>query len=411
MLDEFIPFPINRMRRSAAGGGGRAPVIGRDGKAPVLTFDEHGYGGSTGCNSFGGQGFAHEGRFYGGFAMSTDMACGDPVDGQERGVQRVLGRGPRIEWLGPDRAVLAAPGQRLELARTGPLTPSRLVGTPTPLVGTALSFGAIDGKPIGMPGARSGPNLTVEGDCFTFGTPCLATAGTWTQVGPGAVDLRPDQRTGRSCNAASRGQSEAWAEAMRGPLRYVNGPNGEILLAGGGHWMVGGFLRRGSSEAALLPGRYGVEGGPTAAQRGGAKPPELILTRDAYFLWDGCNRTEGLAIAFERQLFLHDSGISTLANCPPDRVNGRFKAIVLSEPRVGRISGGLLLSSPVGEIRLRRAGDAPPGTGGVTTTLRPGMSFTLFGRGRRHAGDPARQPLPSHPALRRHRGALAGSAA
>ena len=78
---------------------------------------------------------------------------------------------------------------------------------------------------------------------------------------------------------------------MRGALRYVNGPNGEILLAGGGHWMVGDLVRRGNSVSSELAGRYEVEDGLTAAQRNGAKPPELILTRRAYYMWDGCNHT------------------------------------------------------------------------------------------------------------------------
>ena len=244
---------------------GRAPLVGRDGRAPVLTFDEHGYGGYAGCNAFGGQGIVHEGRFYGGFASSTAMACGAPFDGQETGVQRLLGSAPTIEWLGADRVALAVPGRRLELARSGPLPSDRFIVAPVPLIGTASSFGALDGQPIEMPGARSGPTLTVEGDRFTLDTPCLTSEGSWTQTGPGALVLRPDSRTGRACNSASRGQSEAWADAMRGPLRYVGGPNGEILLAGGGHWMVGSFDRRGSSEAAALTGRYEVEGGPTAA--------------------------------------------------------------------------------------------------------------------------------------------------
>jgi hypothetical protein len=166
---------------------------------------------------------------------------------------------------------------------------------------------------------------------------------------------------------------------MRGVLRYSNGPNGEILLAGGGHWMIGDLVRRGSSEAALLAGRYEVEGGPTAAQRNGAKPAELILTRNAYYLWDGCNRTEGLAIPFERQLSLHGSGVTTLANCMPGRVDAYFKRVVTSEPRIGRIPTGILLASPAGSIRLRRTGEAPPGTGGVTNRLLPGMRFTLLG--------------------------------
>lgn len=360
---------------------GRAPVVGRDGKPPVLTFDENGYGGYAGCNSFGGLVLTHEGRFYGGFAMSTAMACGAPFDGQERGVQRLLASAPRIEWLGPDRLALAAPGQQLELARTGPLPSERFIVAPIPLIGTAWSFGALDGRAIEMPGARSGPTLTVEGDRFTLETPCLTTEGGWTQTGPHTVTLSPDRRAARTCNPASRGQSDAWAQAMRGALRYGNGPNGEILLAGGGHWMIGDLVRRGSSEGTSLAGRYEVEGGPTAAQRNGAKPAELILTRNAYYLWDGCNRTEGLAIPYERQLFLHGSGLTTLANCMSGRDDPRLKRIVQSEPRIGRIASGLLLSSPGGAIRLRRTGDAPPSTGGVTTRLTPGMRFTLLGEG------------------------------
>jgi heat shock protein HslJ len=362
---------------------GRAPVIGRDGRPPVLTFDEHGYGGYVGCNSFGSQALVHDGRFYAGFALSTAMACGAPFDEQETGIQRLLASAPRIEWLGPDRVAFVASTQRLELVRAAPLPPDRFVATTYPLIGTAWSFGALDGRAIEMPGARSGPILTVEGDRFTLETPCLVAEGSWAQSGPGAATMAPDRRTTRACNPASRGQSEAWLAAMRGPLRYGNGPNGEILLAGGGHWMVGDLVRRGSSEATSLAGRYEVEGGPTAAQRNGAKPAELILTSNAYYLWDGCNHTEGLAIPFERQLFLHGSGVTTLANCRPGRDDAHFKTIVLSEPRIGRIPGGLLLSSAAGAVRLRRTGDAPPstgpGTGGVTTRLAPGMRFTLFG--------------------------------
>lgn len=358
---------------------GREPAVGRGGRPLVLTFDEQGYGGYAGCNSFGGQGLVHEGRFYGGFATSTAMACGAPFDGQEMGVHRLLGSGPRIEWLGPDRVALVASAQRMELVRSGALAADRFVAETVPLTGTAWSFGALDGRAIEMPGARSGPVLTVEGDRFTLETPCLGAEGGWTQTGVGAAVLKPERRWARACNPASRGQSEAWLAAMRGPLRYGNGPNGEILLAGGGHWMVGDLVRRGSSEAAALAGRYEVAGAPTAAQRNGARPAELILTPNAYYLWDGCNHSEGLAIPFERQLFLHGSGVTTLANCTGGRDDARFKRIILSEPRIGRIPGGLLLSSPDGALRLRRTGDAPPGTGGVTSRLDAGMRFTLLG--------------------------------
>jgi heat shock protein HslJ len=364
---------------------GQWRIVALNGQVPaeareplVLTFDEAGFGGYAGCNRFGGQGLAHEGRFYGGLVLSTAMACGPPYGEQEARVQRLLGAAPRLEWNGPDRVAFVASGQRLELARAGPLPPDRFESPIIPLIGTAWSFGALDGRALEMPGARSGPVLTVEGDRFTLETPCLVGEGGWTQTGPGAAVLTPGRRSARACNPASRAQSEAWLAAARGPLRYGNGPNGEIILAGGGHWMVGDLVRRGSSEAASLAGRYEVEGGPSPALRNRDRPAELILTPGAYHLWDGCNHSEGLAIPFERQLFLHGSGPTTLANCLPGRDDGRFKAIVLSEPRIGRIPGGLLLSSPAGALRLRRTGAAPAGSGGVTTRLEAGMRFTLL---------------------------------
>ena len=359
---------------------GREPLVGRDGKPPILTFDENGYGGYAGCNSFGGQGLVHEGRFYGGFPMSTAMACGPPFDDQETAVQRLLRSAPLIEWTEDDRVALITSTQRLDLHRSGPLPDERSFTPNIPLIGTAWSFGALDGRAIEMPGASSGPTLIVEGDLFTLTTPCLTMEGTWNQILASVVELTPVRNTSLTCNTASRGQSEAWAQAMRGTLRYTNGPNGEILLAGGGHWMVGDLIRRGSSDASSLAGRYELESGSTAQHRNNANPAELILNSNAFYLWDGCNRTEGLAIAFERQLFLHGSGITTLANCLPDGDEERMKHIVLSDPRIGRITGGLLLSSPVGTVRLRRIGDAPPGAGGVTTRLSAGMSFTLMGR-------------------------------
>jgi hypothetical protein len=181
-------------------------------------------------------------------------------------------------------------------------------------------------------------------------------------------------------------------------------------MAGGGHWMVGDLVRRGSSEAASLAGRYEVEGGPTAAQRNGAKPAELILARNAYYLWDGCNHTEGLAIAFERQLFLHGSGLTTLANCLPERDrpppqasscpsrgSAASRAACCSRPRPAP-------SAFAAREMLRLA---------VAASQRgsPPECASLFWAIRRHPGDPAWQRLPPDPALRRHRRALAGSPA
>ena len=67
---------------------------------------------------------------------------------------------------------------------------------------------------------------------------------------------------------------------------------------------------------------------------------------------------EGLAIPYERQLFLHSTGVTTLANCSPDPDRVRFKSVVLAQLLIARIPGGLPLCSPSSAIRLRRTGDA-----------------------------------------------------
>lgn len=168
---------------------GSTPVAGHDGQPLVLTFNELGYSGYAGCNAFGGQGLAHEERFYGGAAMSTAMACGPPYDGQETGVQQILASGPRIEWLGPDRLILTTSDRHLELAGTVTLPADRFIVAPIPLVGSVWSFGALDGRAIEMPGARSGLTLTVEGDRFVLETPCFTTEGGWAQTGVGTVSF------------------------------------------------------------------------------------------------------------------------------------------------------------------------------------------------------------------------------
>lgn len=358
---------------------GTPPATGIRPEARIgLSFSDNGYGGDVGCNGFGGIGLATDGRWYAGYAMSTAMACGEPINTQESIVQGMMGSGPRIEWHGADAVSLIGAMHRLDLRRAGPLTGKREPYAPPPMMGSRFSFGSLDGKAIEMPGVRQGPVLIVEGDTYSFETPCLTQRGAWRQSGAGAVLLTPGAAQPRNCDAASRGQSEAWVAAMRGPLNYVTGPNGEVVLAGGGHWMVGDAVRRGSADAALIEGKWRIEG--AAAGQNGARPPEVIFAKNAYYLWDGCNHSEGLAILFERKLSTHGSGLSTLAACAPGQVDARLGEIVTSAPLIGLTEGGVRLVSAAGELRLVRAGDAPASSA-VTSRLAAGMRFTLLDQG------------------------------
>lgn len=358
---------------------GVAPPVTAYGKPPQLVFTANSYGGNAGCNDFGGFGLEHEGHWYGDFAMSNQMGCGTPLGKQDEVVHGLLASGPGVTFSGADRVTLATARHRVELRRAGP-APIREAVAPRPLVGTRWTFRGLDGASI-TPAARGeAPALIVEGDRFRLDTPCMTLEGGWSQASEGRARFAPDRRTPLPCAAPARARDDAIAAAVAGEKPYVTGPNGELVLAGGGHWLTGEATRRGAVDAALLTGTWQVEGGPTAASRNGARPAQVLFLARSYSLWDGCNHTEGLLISYERQLFTYGSGLSTLANCMAGRDDPRLKAVVTSNPRFGTLAGGgLRLVSPAGEVRLRRVGPALASSGGVTTRLLAGQRFDFTG--------------------------------
>lgn len=363
---------------------GRLPVATAYGEPATLVFSPSGHGGNAGCNSFGGLGLQHEGRWYGGSSVSTQMACGSPREEQDSAVMGLLARAPALEWNGPDRVTLAGAGGGVLLARNG-ASPQEtdLIDAPRSLLGTRWRFRSVDGTPLPVPNWREQPQLLLEGERYRLDTACLTAEGTWQQAAQNAARLdTPGVTATRACPEELQTGSRALLAALPGEKRYVTGPNGEIILAGGGHWFEGEGVRVGVAEAQLVVGRWRREDWRDATHPTSARPPELVLTERSFHLWNGCNATEGLAILFERQLITRGSGVSTLANCPPEQIDRQFAQVLGSQPRVGVLAdGGLLLSSPAGELRLRKVGSVNPKDGGVRRTLGHPMRFALLDHG------------------------------
>jgi hypothetical protein len=297
-------------------------------------------------------------------------------------VHGLLASGPRIAWQGPDAVSLATDRHRVDLVRAGPAE-ERKQAPPLAPTGTLWSLGALDGTGLPSPDGRNAfATLALEGTTYRIETPCRIAQGGWGQEAIGTLQLEvPATVTRRPCTAAQEAPSAGLVEAVAGHRRYATGPNGELVLAGTEHWVVGQQIRRGAAEQAMIAGTWQVEGGPTAATRNGARPPEVRFAGRAYYLWDGCNHTEGLAILHERVLHSFGSGMSTLANCMAGRDDPKLKAVVTSTPSVGTLpGGGLLLRSAAGEVRLRRAGAASPDQT-VSSRLGAPMRFTLLSGG------------------------------
>lgn len=201
--------------------------------APNVTFTSTAYGGATGCNAFGGIGVWSDGRWHGDWPVANQQGC-PAVQEQERLILAILAAGPRIDARGEDGATAVASTGTLELRRA-PAPAARQSPTPTrAMAGSTWRISGVDGAPR----SRDDQRLRVEADRWTYQDMCARFGGAWSQDGQ-AVTLTFDPPR-QDCPAGSlRPIFEALAASG---ARVSTGPNGELVLAGGGHWLSGAAL-------------------------------------------------------------------------------------------------------------------------------------------------------------------------
>lgn len=179
-----------------------------------------------------------------------------------------------------------------------------------------------------------------------------------------------------ACRPALRAGSAAFARALSGRMRYVLGPE-EIVLAGASGWVQGHREPEPDGAAAALNGQWLVLSANGVPPPPSEQPAELAFGPGSFAVWDGCRHSEGVALIRARQLFTLGSGIVTMANCPPDPIRARIRAVVAASPRIAHTrEGSLALVSRSGTLRLDRRSTRRFGTG-VAMTLRPGNGFDV----------------------------------
>lgn len=204
---------------------GEEPTPGR------LTFAGYSYSAYAGCNAMGGLYAQRGNRLLTYPGPQTAMACFGRRGEQEGLVDLILRAGPRIAGT-ETRVTLSHNGRTLQLERTARRGP--LIDPPAPWQG-----GALAGKRFSM--------HTIDGDSLNRRpAPELA-------FGHGTVAVR--NLCGKSFTAAYK--QDGGTVTFNGPnagclgglfakrsLSVVQGPNGELLLAGDDHWLAGDNLRR-----------------------------------------------------------------------------------------------------------------------------------------------------------------------
>lgn len=200
-------------------------------RTPRLWFGERSYGGTSGCNSFGGLKIEREGRLFTYPGPQTQMACGGALDEQEGSIVGLFRAAPTIEHIA-DGIMLVGGGHTM---RVVPDPPGGVAeDPPTAWQGSGLTeqtyeMHQFDGDSLNR---RPAPRIAFGKSVATLSHLCDRPIS-----GPfAATNDRVVIRFAAPCAQAQRYFPDT--------LHMVSGPNGELLLAGNGHWIAGDNLRR-----------------------------------------------------------------------------------------------------------------------------------------------------------------------
>jgi heat shock protein HslJ len=267
----------------------------------------------------------------------------------------IASSGPAITFQGAMEAALASEAGSLRLRREARPEPATFDPALMLLVGSSWQVGSIDGRPVGELTRRDRARLSFDADSWKLDAGCSRMTGRWRQAGQ-AVTMEISSKQPSGCNAYLKAEDDAIRAMIAAGPRYVVGPNRELVMGGGDHWLTGWVdPANGREAAATLLGEWQVESVDGTAPKAMPRPPSLIFGRSSYAVWDGCNHSEGIMLVVGGQLFTHGSGVSTLASCMPDPMRSRVPAIVASNPRIARMDGGgIALVAPSGTLRLAR---------------------------------------------------------
>lgn len=337
---------------------GAAPKSRGDG-VPFLNFGPIGYGGSSGCNFFGGLGVLEGGRYHTAPGAQSAMGCGD-LGTQEQTITGMLGASPRMALNADGNLALSSGGKTMMLRRDPGLTAENAGAAAPPdpplLAGTRWWIESIDGVRLVQRAGQS-QTLRFEADSWSGRAGCATLSGGWRQEKDRILLSGGPATTEQLCPPQEASIDAKLAALMTARARFATGPNGEILIAGGGHWLVGARPRNQPvDDASLLAGGWQIVAIDGAAPMAGTRPA-LGFGAAGYGGTTGCNAIQGLFLAQDRRLFT-EPGPQTEQGCGKmTRQEERITGLLAASPRIALTpQGEIALVDRSGALLLRRNG-------------------------------------------------------
>lgn len=230
-----------------AGMFGRWRILAIDGKPPVgradrertpyIGFFENTAGGTVGCNSFGGLGLLADGRYAIHSWSGTAIGCPGALGDQEQAVSELFRARPAVTVRGDNRLFIKSEEHSLELERSGPNQGPPVPAGSNELTGTNWQVVMMD-----VSEAADDPKnryLRFLADQWQATVSCATLNGSWKREGNRLIVGDQIGTTEQNCPPRFARIDDAFAEMMQADPRFLVGPNGELLIAGGGHALTG----------------------------------------------------------------------------------------------------------------------------------------------------------------------------
>jgi len=241
------PRPMLPDESSLLAGAWRIASI--DGAAPAapeaarLHFGPTGLQGSAGCNGFSAPYLAHARRLFAPPPIATQMGCGGERGEQERRVLALLASAPRIARTEGDGIALVDAAGRLVLARDSGAARSDPAGRLWNGEALRAELTMLDGRPLQRRASEPATILRLGAERFEIAGGCMG--GIWRRGFSGAVELLTDSDypLAAACGGPVTEHLPIFSRLLNGPARILIGTNGELILAGEHHWLVGRVLR------------------------------------------------------------------------------------------------------------------------------------------------------------------------
>jgi heat shock protein HslJ len=221
---------------------GRPPAGGRlsPDRVPSLVFSDYHFSGTVGCNHFGGLVLLADRHLAIHSLSSTLVGCHNETGRQELALSKLFFERPEVRMTGADHVRIVSASHSVELERTEVNESALLYGGPEELAGTSWRIVMMNGEEASASPTR---RMLRFGDGVWQGlASCATLSGTWRREGD-RINVGPRiSATEQNCPPKFAAIDASFESLMRSSPRYVVGPNGELLMAGGGHSLSGGRL-------------------------------------------------------------------------------------------------------------------------------------------------------------------------